>query len=150
LRACYEILETPKDYLQYEDGETSKEKSPGYNSEKYLEIILKNPNSSIIFIDQPEDNLGNNFIAKDLVPILRGIKFKKQIFLVTHNPSVVVYGDAESIILAKNNNNRISYEQIVLESPMAQKEICSILDGGEYIFHNRSKKYNIQRILKHI
>jgi len=115
LRSCYDILETPKDYLLYEDGETSKEKSPGYNSEKYLEIILKNPNSTIIFIDQPEDNLGNNFIAKDLVPILRNIKFKKQIFLVTHNPSVVVYGDAESIILAKNNNNRISYEQLVLE-----------------------------------
>jgi predicted ATPase len=148
LKICYETFESPKDYLQYEDGETSKEKSPGYNSEKYLEIILKNPKSNIIFIDQPEDNLGNNFIAKALVPIIRKIKFNKQIFLVTHNPSIVVYGDAESIILAKNDNNSISYEQIVLESPDAQKEICSILDGGEYIFHNRSKKYNIQRILK--
>jgi hypothetical protein len=42
----------------------------------------------------------------------------------------------------------ISYFQIVLEDKNAQKEICSILDGGEYIFDNRSKKYNIQRILK--
>ena len=67
---------------------------------------------------------------------------------MTHNPSVVVYGDAESVILAKNENNKISYKQIVLEDTTAQKEICDILDGGEYIFNNRYEKYNIQRILK--
>ena len=148
LNSSFSDFSNPKDYLEYEDGETSKEKSPGYNSEKYLEIILKNPHTKTIFIDQPEDNLGNKFIAEGLVRIIRDIKFKKQIFLVTHNPSVVVYGDAESIILAKNNDNLITYEQIVLENRNAQKEICSILDGGEYIFNNRSKKYNIQRILK--
>lgn len=141
-------LETPKDYLKYEDGEISKNKSPGYNSEKYLKIILNNPNVDIVFIDQPEDNLGNKFIADTLVKLIRDIKFKKQIFLVTHNPSVVVYGDAESVILAKNEDNKISYTQIVLENTEAQKEICDILDGGEYIFNNRYKKYNIQRILK--
>ena len=133
-----------------QDGETSKEKSPGYNSEKYLEIILNNPSSKTIFIDQPEDNLGNRFIADGLVKILRKIKFQKQVFLVTHNPSVVVYGDAESIIIAKNKENKISYTQIVLETKEAQKEICNILDGGEYIFDNRAKKYNIQRILKEV
>jgi len=148
LFSCLTDLTSPKDFLEYEDRESSKEKSPGYNSEKYLEIILKNPNTGTIFIDQPEDNLGNKFIADVLVRIIRKIKFQKQIFLVTHNPSVVVYGDAESIILAKNIDNQISYEQIVLEDRIAQKEICSILDGGEYIFNNRSKKYNIQRILK--
>lgn len=148
LKSCVYGIKNPKDYLMYKDGETSKEKSPGYNSEKYLEIILKNSLSKTIFIDQPEDNLGNRFISDGLVQIIRDIKFKKQIFLVTHNPSIVVYGDAESIILAKNEDNIISYEQIVLENHEAQKEICNILDGGEYIFNNRSKKYNIQRILK--
>jgi hypothetical protein len=67
---------------------------------------------------------------------------------VTHNPSIVVYGDAENIIIAENADNKISYKQIVLEDVASQKEICSILDGGEYIFDNRAKKYNIQRILK--
>ena len=141
-------LDIPIDYLEYEDGETSKDKSPGYNSEKYLDIVLNNPDVRIVFIDQPEDNLGNKFIAETLVKLIRKIKFQKQIFLVTHNPSVVVYGDAESVILAKNNDNKISYEQITLENSAAQKEICDILDGGEYIFNNRYKKYNIQRILK--
>lgn len=141
------MMNNPKDYLEYEDGNISKNKSPGYNSEKYLEIILKNTNNKLIFIDQPEDNLGNNFISTILVNIIREIKFKKQIFLVTHNPAIAVYGDAECIIIANNNENKITYNQIVLENKDAQKEICSILDGGEYIFDNRSKKYNIQRIL---
>jgi predicted ATPase len=148
LNSCYTGISSPKDYLKYSDGETLKEKSPGYNSEKYLEIILNNPSSKTIFIDQPEDNLGNRFIAEGLVEILRKIKFHKQVFLVTHNPSIVVYGDAESIIIAKNDENKICYKQIVLENKDAQKEICNILDGGEYIFDNRAKKYNIQRILK--
>ena len=141
------MMDNPKDYLEYLDGSTSKDKSPGYNSEKYLEIILKNESNKMIFIDQPEDNLGNRFIANTLVDIIRDIKFKKQIFLVTHNPAVAVYGDAECIIIAENDENTISYKQIVLENKEAQKEICSILDGGEYIFDNRSRKYNIQRIL---
>ena len=140
--------DNPTDYLEYENGESSKKNSPGYNSEKYLEIILKNPKSKIIFIDQPEDNLGNKFITDTLVKLIREIKFNKQIFLVTHNPSIVVYGDAESIIIASNQSNKISYKQVVLENQNAQKEICGILDGGEYIFNMRSKKYNIKRILK--
>lgn len=139
--------DNPSDFLEYENGETSKKNSPGYNSEKYLEIILKNPKSKIIFIDQPEDNLGNKFITDTLVKLIREIKFNKQIFLVTHNPSIVVYGDSESIIIASNENNKISYRQVVLENQNAQKEICGILDGGEYIFNMRSKKYNIKRIL---
>ncbi len=144
----FKLMENPKDYLAYKNDETSKSKSPGFNSEKYLGILLKNAKNKIIFIDQPEDNLGNRFISDELVSTIRDIKFKNQIFLVTHNPSIVVYGDAENIIIAENLENKISYKQIVLEDVVSQKEICSILDGGEYIFDNRAKKYNIQRILK--
>lgn len=140
--------DNPKDYLKYENGENSKKNSPGYNSEKYLEIILKNAQSKIIFIDQPEDNLGNSFITETLIKLIRDIKFNKQIFLVTHNPSIVVYGDAESVIIAENDQNKIRYKQVVLEHPESQKKVCGILDGGEYIFNMRARKYNIKRILK--
>lgn len=148
LTELFKLIEDPKDYLAYSDGKTSKNSSPGLNSEKYLGILLKNAKNKIIFVDQPEDNLGNKFISEELVATIRNIKFKNQIFLVTHNPSIVVYGDAENIIIAENSENKITYKQIVLEDVKSQKEICSILDGGEYIFDNRAKKYNIQRILK--
>lgn len=148
IQAIYDAIEKPIDYLDYKNGDTSNNKSPGFNSEKYLEVILTHSNSEIIFIDQPEDNLGNRFIADGLVNIVRAIKFKKQIFLVTHNPSIVVYGDAECVVFAENNENNISYSQSVLEDKRSQRDICSILDGGEYVFDKRSRKYNIKRILK--
>lgn len=143
----YECYNSPHESLKYADLSTSKGNSPGYNSEKYLEILLSQADSKLIFIDQPEDNLGNNFIAEKLVSMIREQKFKGQVFLVTHNPAIVVYGDAESIIVASNDNQKISYQQIVLEDRQAQKEVCRILDGGEYIFDRRAKKYNIKRIL---
>lgn len=147
LKQIYEHLESPSDHLNYADGETSQNKSPGYNSEKYLEIVLKSDETELIVIDQPEDNLGNAFIADRLVELIREIKFQKQVFLVTHNPSIVVHGDAENIIIARNENGVITYTQGVIEDKTSQKEICKILDGGEYIFNTRSRKYNIERIL---
>jgi len=143
----FESFNKPEESLKYGDNSTSKGNSPGYNSEKYLKILLAQADSNLVFIDQPEDNLGNNFIAETLVRMIREQKFKGQVFLVTHNPAIVVYGDAESIIIATNDDQRISYRQIVLEGQQAQKEVCRILDGGEYIFDRRAKKYNIKRIL---
>ena len=145
--SIYDCYNNPEESLRYGDSSTSKGNSPGYNSEKYLEILMSQADSKIVFIDQPEDNLGNNFIAETLVRMIRKQKFKGQVFLVTHNPAIVVYGDAESIIIATNDDQRISYEQIVLEDRQAQKQVCRILDGGEYIFDRRAKKYNIKRIL---
>ena len=109
---------------------------------------MKNGNSKIVFIDQPEDNLGNKFITENLINLLRELKFKKQIFLVTHNPSIVVYGDAENIIMCSNTENIIKYEQLVLENKENQKEICSVLDGGQYIFEQRARKYNIKKLIQ--
>lgn len=144
---CFDEL---NDFLKYKDGTTSKSNSPGFNSEKYLQVVLNNPKCGLIIIDQPEDNLGNKFIAEELVEMIRRIKFNKQLFLITHNPAIVVYGDAESIIIAENNDNKISYSQVKLEDVAAQKRICATLDGGEYIFDNRSRKYNIQKLLQEV
>ena len=113
-----------------------------------MDTILRNGNSKIVLIDQPEDNLGNKFIIEKLIDLIRKIKFQKQIILVTHNPSIVVYGDAENIILAENDNNKIEYKQLVLEDKEFQKQICQVLDGGQYIFDQRARKYNIEKLLK--
>lgn len=148
LKQIFEYFDKPIEFLKYSEGGSSKNNSPGYNSEKYLETILKNGNAKIIFIDQPEDNLGNRFITDNLIDIIRELKFQKQIFLVTHNPSIVVYGDAENIIMCNNDEKRINYQQFVLEDKTHQKEICEVLDGGHYIFDQRSRKYNIKKLLQ--
>lgn len=148
IKSILDSFDKPIEYLRYSEDSTSKNNSPGFNSEKYLQTILKSGNSKIIFIDQPEDNLGNKFITEKLIDLLRDLKFKKQIFLVTHNPSIVVYGDAENIIMCNNNENTIVYEQYVLEEKEHQKEICTVLDGGQYIFEQRARKYNIKKLIQ--
>ncbi len=148
LKSILEYFDYPIEYLKYSEESNSKNNSPGYNSEKYLETILKKGNSKIIFIDQPEDNLGNKFITENLIDLIRDLKFKKQIFLVTHNPSIVVYGDAENIIMCSNEAKRIEYQQFILENKIHQKEICSVLDGGQYIFEQRARKYNIKKVIQ--
>ncbi|AWX44826.1 uncharacterized protein HME9304_01831 [Flagellimonas maritima] len=140
-------FEDLNNYLDYGDNGNSKNKSPGYNAEMYLKTILEQDTCNLVMIDQPEDNLGNTFKNEDLINLLRDYKFKKQIILVTHNPSIVVYGDAESIILAQNTQGQISYQQLVLENKDYQKQIIDNLDGGKVIFDMRSRKYNIKKLL---
>jgi ABC-type lipoprotein export system ATPase subunit len=140
-------FDSPKTYLDYGENGNSKNKSPGFNAEMYLKTILQQENCKLVMIDQPEDNLGNTFKNEDLINLLREIKFNKQIILVTHNPSIVVYGDAEDIILADNDGGQISYKQLVLENKEYQKLIIDNLDGGKAIFNMRSRKYNIKKLL---
>lgn len=137
----------PSTYLDYGDNGNSKNKSPGFNAEMYLKTILQHERCKLVMIDQPEDNLGNTFKNEDLINLFRDFKFLKQIILVTHNPSIVVYGDAESIILASNTNGQISYRQLFLENKDYQKLIIDNLDGGKSIFDMRSRKYNIKKLL---
>lgn len=149
LGSVYKSYDNPKDSLIYSDGSSSKMNSPGLNSEQYLKSILSNDNVQIIIIDQPEDNLGSTFITKSensLVDIIRNEKFKKQIFLATHNASIVVFGDAESIIYAQNDGNEISYSPILIENNNTKQIICDNLDGGYEVFDNRRKKYNIKKL----
>lgn len=142
-----EKFDNPTTFLDYGENGNSKNKSPGFNSEMYLKTILQQEKCNLVMIDQPEDNLGNTFKNEDLINLLRDYKFKKQLILVTHNPSIVVYGDAENIILAENDKGQISYRQLVLERKEYQKMIIDNLDGGKAIFDMRSRKYNIKKLL---
>jgi predicted ATPase len=147
LSSILEKFNTPIDYLDYGIEGNSKNKSPGYNAEIYLKTILNQESCNLVMIDQPEDNLGNTFKNETLIDLLRDIKFERQIIIVTHNPSIVVYGDAENIILAENEKGQIKYSQMVLENKDYQKTIIDNLDGGKAIFDMRSRKYNIKKLL---
>jgi len=50
-----------------------------------------------IVIDQPEDEIDNEFIYTELVPLLRRAKERRQVIVATHNPNLPVNGDAELI-----------------------------------------------------
>ena len=126
-------------------------------------IIGLSKSKSPILIDQPEDNLDNRSVTKDLVSYLKMKKIERQIILVTHNANIVVNADAENVIVANQkgqndqetntpyqfdyingaieNTFKDSKEQDLLKSMGIREHITEILEGGETAFKNRERKY---------
>jgi predicted ATP-dependent endonuclease of OLD family len=120
-----------------------------------------------ILIDQPEDDLDNRAIYRDLVTYLVRKKKERQIILVTHNPNIVVGADSELIIVANQNGNdspnkngnKFQYVSgslenskeynknitITLESQGIKEHVCEILEGGNEAFKQRERKYAIKK-----
>lgn len=94
--------------------------------------------------DQPEDDLDNNFIMTELVPIFKKIKKYRQVIIVTHNANLVINADAEQVIIAENNDEKLSYVSGSIECTDIRKEICNILEGGKEAFEKREKKYGFR------
>ncbi len=74
------------------------ELSPGQRSSAMLPLIALSESTPLV-IDQPEDNLDNRLIGHVLADILAALKEQRQIIVCTHNPNIVVSGDAEQVIV---------------------------------------------------
>lgn len=108
----------------------------------YLRLqIAANLFSETIIYDQPEDDLDNDFITRELIDIFKTIKQYRQIIIVSHNANLVVNADSEQIIVAQNNDGVLSYLSGALENPKINELVCRILEGGKQAFENREKKY---------
>mgnify|MGYP000917344256 FL=1 len=99
--------------------------------------------SQPLIFDQPEDDLDNEFITKELIDIIKKIKQFRQVIIVTHNANLVVNCDAEQVIVANNDNEKLSYISGSLENSTINDSVCKILEGGRKAFEKRRKRYNI-------
>lgn len=77
--------------------------SPGQRSSAMLPLIALAEKGPLI-IDQPEDNLDNAMVGETLTRILADLKEQRQIIVTTHNPNIVVGGDAEPVIVLKSED----------------------------------------------
>lgn len=132
-------------------GKTVDKLSVGQRGTFYVCLKLAtDPFGSPFVFDQPEDDLDNDFIMKQLVPLFSRIKKYRQVIIVTHNANLVVNTDAEQIIVANNEGEVITYEAGALEDGSVidgrgtKASICNILEGGSYAFEKRERKYGIQ------
>ncbi|SFC36726.1 TrlF family AAA-like ATPase [Pseudoalteromonas denitrificans] len=135
-------------------GKTVDKLSVGQRGTFYVCLKLAtDPFGSPFVFDQPEDDLDNNFIMEQLVPLFSQIKKYRQVIIVTHNANLVVNTDAEQIIVANNEGEVISYETGALEDGSVvdnfgtRASICNILEGGSYAFEKRERKYGIQALV---
>jgi ABC-type lipoprotein export system ATPase subunit len=128
--------------LRYKNKDPEK-LSVGQRGTFYICIKLAtDPFGSAFVFDQPEDDLDNEFIVRELVPLFREIKKYRQIIVATHNANLVVNADAEQIVLAENTDELLSYASGALEDKAIREAVCTILEGGEDAFLKRESKYS--------
>ncbi|MCS3434026.1 TrlF family AAA-like ATPase [Klebsiella sp. BIGb0407] len=131
-------------------GKTVEKLSAGQRGTFYVCLKLATDAFGSPFVfDQPEDDLDNDFIMRQLVPLFRKIKLYRQVIIVTHNANLVVNCDAEQVIVASNEDEVISYRSGALEhgehglDNSMRKAICDVLEGGQHAFETREQKYGI-------
>ena len=116
--------------------------SMGQKGTVLLKLFLAEGDYPLI-VDQPEESLDNKFIYCELVGAFREAKKKRQIIIATNNANLVVNTDAEQIIVAEFENNKISYTLGALEDLEMREDIMPILEGGKEAFKKREEKYGI-------
>lgn len=142
-------LEKRSTYLYVEPqityhGRPLERLSVGQKGTVYLCLKLATQTfSQPLIFDQPEDDLDNEFIIKELVEIFRSIKRFRQVILVTHNANLVVNADAEQVIVAENRDGVLAYAPGSLEHSETNKAIRRILEGGDEAFRRREMRYNL-------
>ena len=130
------------DFREHQDGgwRSLAQGSPGQQTAALLAFVLGYGSEPII-LDQPEDDLDNTLIYELLVTRLRETKLRRQIIVVTHNPNIVVHGDAELVISLDTVGGR---SKIVCQGGLQERrvrdEICRVMEGGREAFESRYRR----------
>lgn len=123
--------------------------SPGQQASALLRLLLRQAVGTLV-IDQPEDDLDNR-VMMEIVQLVRQSKNTRQLIFSTHNPNLVVNGDADKVVVmratvpedrAGPGAARIRAElDGAIETPAVRLEITRIMEGGLDAFSLRSRKY---------
>ena len=117
-----------------------KRGSPGQQTAALLAFVLGYGDEPII-LDQPEDDLDNTLIYDLLVTSLRQTKKTRQIIIVTHNPNIVVHGDAELVISLESSRGQSHVKSMGgLQESDVRAEVCRVMEGGQEAFENRYRR----------
>ena len=148
---------SPNDYIEFEyrdrDVYISFQKaSPGQQAAALLKLLL-NQEAGTLIIDQPEDDLDNRVIMT-IAKLLQITKQKRQLIFATHNPNLVVNGDADKIValmpVADMETGIAMAPQVAInidgaiETPDIKEAVTETMEGGRHAFELRSRKYDFQ------
>ncbi len=118
--------------------------SPGQRSSAMLPLIALAEKAPLV-IDQPEDNLDNRLVGDVLVDILAELKESRQIIVCTHNPNIVVSGDAEEVIVLDSQSNDKGELQLSgsIDNADIVETVIDIMEGGKEAFRARQLRYKM-------
>lgn len=135
----------PKDDLRIDyqrDGRWTSisQGSQGQRSAALLAFLLAFGEEPIV-LDQPEDDLDNHLIYELIVQQIRDNKLRRQLIVVTHNPNVVVNGDAELVHVMEFGRGQCFVQQSgALQETAVRREVCRVMEGGHEAFARRWKR----------
>ena len=91
---CSRVQDTVDMKLFRADGSTAGSiaegsLSDGQRNTAALALLLAQEGGPLV-IDQPEDELDSNFVFRELIPMLRKVKSKRQLIMATHNANLPV------------------------------------------------------------
>jgi len=136
---------SPEDDLRIEyqrDGRWSaiSQGSQGQRSAALLAFLLAFGEEPIV-LDQPEDDLDNHLIYELIVQQIRENKLRRQLIIVTHNPNVVVNGDAELVhVMEFGRGQCFVHQSGALQDKAVRDEVCRVMEGGRDAFERRWKR----------
>jgi ABC-type lipoprotein export system ATPase subunit len=114
--------------------------SSGQKTSSILSFLLSH-GSEPLLLDQPEDDLDNALISDLVVTQIKANKTKRQIIIVTHNPNLVVNGDAELVLPMEFSKGQIQQKiSGGLQEREVREKICEIMEGGREAFRQRYKR----------
>ncbi|PWB16982.1 histidinol phosphatase [Acinetobacter sp. AM] len=117
--------------------------SAGQKAAAILAFLLSHGKEPII-IDQPEDDLDNELIYDLIVNQIHSNKNKRQIIIVTHNPNIVVNGDADLVNVMHFHKGQVeikNFGSLVHES--IRSDVCQIMEGGKDAFRKRYERIGL-------
>lgn len=116
--------------------------SLGQQQSVLLAVMLSADSNTPLIIDQPEDNLDGEFIYQSIIPVLRQVKERRQVIVVTHNANIAVLGDAEQIIVLRASNEQgVIVSRGSIDDPGTRESACALLEGSREAFQRRARIY---------
>ncbi len=121
-----------------------EEGSPGQKTAALLAFLLSYGDEPLI-LDQPEDDLDNHLIYELIVTQPREVKRRRQIIVVTHNPNIVVNGDAELVVALAARSGETKKEcEGSLQQKRVRETICAVMEGGRDAFEQRYRRIALE------
>ena len=114
--------------------------SPGQVAAAVLAFLLAYGNEPIL-LDQPEDDLDNRLIYDLIVKEIQTNKLRRQLLIVTHNPNILVNGNADLVIPIEEQAGLAAIPVSgALQDPAVRKAVCDIMEGGRQALERRFKR----------
>lgn len=130
------------------DKDVTKELSSGFNSKIYFDLISNQTDDNRIYIiDQPEDDVSQPSIKKNILGDFYDMSKNRQVIIITHNPQFIVNLDVDNVIfIGKNENDKIYIQNGALEYYGKEYDILKIvadnIEGGIDSINERWKRYD--------